>query len=49
MAFEEAKKYGGKVVLGDRPVQVTLVFIALNLSYRNVMNCIVLNCVPVSI
>ncbi|XP_075482377.1 uncharacterized protein LOC142522726 [Primulina tabacum] len=24
VAYEEAKKYGGKVILGDRPVQVTL-------------------------
>lgn len=23
MAFEEAMKYGGKVILGDRPVQVS--------------------------
>lgn len=23
VAFEEAMKYGGKVILGDRPVQVT--------------------------
>lgn len=25
MAFEEAMKYGGKVILGDRPVQVRCV------------------------
>ncbi|KDP25863.1 hypothetical protein JCGZ_22893 [Jatropha curcas] len=24
VAFEEARKYGGKVILGDRPVQITL-------------------------
>lgn len=25
VAYEEAIKYGGKVILGDRPVEVTLV------------------------
>lgn len=27
VAYEEAIKYGGRVILGDRPVQVGLVFI----------------------
>lgn len=33
MAYEEAHTYGGKVILGDRPVQVNLL-IVLNLSLK---------------
>lgn len=37
MAYEEADKYGGKVILGDRPVQVNLChsrICVLNLSLK---------------
>lgn len=32
VAYDEAMKYGGKVVLGDRPVQVKFIRISINCS-----------------
>lgn len=32
VAYEEAIKYGGRVILGDRPVQVGLVFFILEFA-----------------
>lgn len=38
MAYEEAIKYGGKVILGDRPVQVICFSIVSKHSLNNVMH-----------
>jgi pheromone shutdown protein TraB len=38
VAFEEAMNYGGKVILGDRPVQVCLVLVDFVFSFRSVLD-----------
>jgi len=40
VAYEEAIKYGGKVILGDRPVQVIMICLSVvsKQSFNNVMH-----------
>lgn len=40
MAYEEAIKYGGKVILGDRPVQVICLSVVSKHYFSNVMHLI---------
>lgn len=43
VAYEEAMKYGGKVILGDRPVQVTTSLRKiLNIFLAGASSCIVI-------
>ncbi|XP_038703506.1 traB domain-containing protein-like isoform X2 [Tripterygium wilfordii] len=44
IAFEEARKYGGKVILGDRPFQITLrrAFTRMKLRHKAILHLVLL-------